>query len=142
MARLGALAQKNYTAYRRLKAQGVKGITKKEYAMYKKWSPDADSCLASAPSPSPSPFPSPALKRKHSEAEKPKDQKTKTDFERKWDGEPYQKFNPLDYIRKIQEIAENAPKIPERVLRAPNTSTLESEENTNGKEQNDGQRAA
>ena len=123
IARLGALARKNYALAQRLKAQGVKGITKEQYAEYVKMSVDQYSCLARAtstapapaPAPAPSPSPSPAPKRKHSEAKNQKDQKPKTDFERQWDGDPIQKANPLDYIRKIQDIAKNAPKIPERV---------------------------
>ena len=169
---MNSLARKKIVAFNRLKAEGVKGITRKQYAALTQsgWE-EALKLTASVPgSHTSTPTPSPAPKRKHKEAEKPKDQKTKngearrrvcrdeaaseraaearytdlapSNFERKWDGEPYQKFNPLDYIRKIQEIAKNAPKIPERVLRAPDTSTLESEENTNGKEQNDGRRAA
>ena len=140
MGRMSALARKNYAAFQRIKAQGGNSVSKEEYARLTKAGYHAEPDPGPTPIPIPVPIPTP--KKKVMGAEKPKDQKTKTDFERKWDGEPYQKFSPLDYIRKIQEIAKNAPKIPERVLRAPDTSTLESEENTNGKEQNDGRRAA
>ena len=121
ISRLGALARKNPAAYNRLKAQGVKGITKEEYAEYLHWTSgfSLSNAPAPAPAPAPSPSPAPAPKRKQGEAKKPKDQKDKSAFERQWDGDPIQKASPLDYIRKIQEIAANAPKIPERVPGKP-----------------------
>ena len=162
ISRLGALARKNRTAYERLKAQGVKGITKEEYAKYLHWSSGFSLSNAPAPAPAPSPVPVPVPvpvptpKRKYRGAEKTNDQKDKkpeTDFQSKWEGEAIQRASPLDYIRKIREIAENAPKIPERrpgVKRSPELQSkipdtcLESEENTNdkGQEQHDGRRAA
>ncbi|MBR1672173.1 MAG: hypothetical protein IJ702_04540 [Fretibacterium sp.] len=136
---MSALARTNRAAYERLKTQGVKGVAKEEYAEYLRWSSGFSLSRAPAPAPSPSPAP----KRKHREAkttkderQKAKDERAKADFERKGEGAPFQKASPLDYIRKIQEIAANAPKIPTRTpggKKFPQQG-LESEENTNGKE--------
>ena len=150
IARLGALASKNRAAYERLKAKGVKGITKEEYAEYLHWTSGFSlSCApAPAPAPAPSPSPSPAPKKKHRGAEKPKDQKPKdqkpkddTGFravspefklERKWNGVPFKRASPLDYIRKIQEIAAQAPKFEPLDRRR---QTTQKEDISNGSDQ-------
>ena len=134
IARLGALASKNRAAYERLKAKGVKGITKEEYAEYLHWTSGFSlSCApAPAPAPAPSPSPSPAPKKKHRGAKKPEDQKPKDDLERKWNGEPFQKASPLDYIRKIQEIAAQAPKFEPLDRRR---QTTQKEDISNGSDQ-------
>ena len=82
------------------------------------------------PSPSPSPSPTPYVGRGAAEESKgPKDQKPKDPeqaFEDQWNGDQtIKKFNPLDYIRKIQEIA--GASAPQETERAENTK----ERNTN-----------
>lgn len=81
---------------------------------------------APSPSPSPSPLPSPSPSPTpyvgRGEAEESKDPKDKEPkdpeqaFEGKWNGDQtIKKFNPLDYIRRIQEIAgASAPQNPEQ----------------------------
>ena len=59
------------------------------------------------------------IKTGKSKKPKSKDKKgetVQTEFERQWDGGPIQRVSPLDYIRKIQEIAANAPKLEPRKL--------------------------
>lgn len=126
-ARMSALARKNRAAYERLKAQGVRGITKEQYVEYVQWTsgfdhgnaPEQAPSPSPSPSPVPAPFPSPAPKRTRLEEDEQKNKDKKTDFERQWDGEPVKRFSPLDYIRKIQDIAANAPVIPERTPGKP-----------------------
>ena len=120
--RMNVLARRNYTAHQRLKAAGIKSISKEEYAKLTQpgWEEALKYALsnASTPAPTPNPNPNPSPKKKNSEAKDQKDQKDqkpKSNFERQWNGDPIQKANPLDYIRKIQAIAKNAPKIPEHV---------------------------
>ena len=128
IGRMGQLARKNIIACERIKAAGIKGITKEQYAKLTQsgWEEALKDILQSAsqltgqltvtPTPTPNPTPNPAPKKKHKEVEKPKTENLKTDFERKWEGEYAQRVNPLDYIRKIQEIAKNAPRLEPRKL--------------------------
>lgn len=138
IGRVAFLARKNRTAYERLRAMGVKGITKDQYArlimpgwenVLKEISRSTSKLLtqvASSPVPAPVPLPLPLpvptpkdSGDEEAKKKKPKDKKgetVQTEFERQWDGGPIQRVSPLDYIRKIQKIAANAPKLEPRKL--------------------------